>query len=138
MAYATRVCIAERNGCAAKCSFHSRGVSSTPRGACQATCRFDYAALRLILASSSAVLTSESRSGLSVTTSMGCQLHVCRDQRRGWAARASVYSAWRLDRMSRSSPAKRKTKQTKQNPQNKKTKKNQTTKTTTQQRAASR
>src|SRR3569833_181725 len=74
-------------------------------GACQATCRFDYAALRLILASSSAVLTSESRSGLSVTTSMGCQLQVCRDQRRGWAARASVYSAWRVDRMSRSSPA---------------------------------
>ena len=74
-------------------------------GACQASCRAVYAALRLILPSSTAALTSESRSGLSVTVSMGCQLRVCRAQRRGLAARASVYSACRLDRMSRSSPA---------------------------------
>ena len=74
-------------------------------GACQASCRVVYAALSLTFRSSIAVLTSESRSGLSVTTSMGCQLRVCRAQRRGLAARASVYSACRLDRMSRSSPA---------------------------------
>lgn len=51
-------------------------------GACQRSCRLCYAAeadtLRV-----TAAFTTESRSGLRVTTAMGCQFRVCRAQRLG-------------------------------------------------------
>ena len=64
-------------------------------GACQGSCRLSYAAEAVSFSSASAALTTDSRSGLSVTAPMGCQLRVCRAQRRGLAARASRYSACR-------------------------------------------
>lgn len=39
------------------------------------------------------MLSTESRSGLSVTAPMGAQLRVWRDQRAGVRSRASAYSA---------------------------------------------
>ena len=68
-------------------------------GARQATCRLIHAASGCKLRSSKCVLMMESRSGLSVTTSTGFQLRVCRDQRAGLSAWAWVYSAWRAARM---------------------------------------
>ena len=69
------------------------------RGACQGSCRLSYVAEAVSFSSASAALTTDSRSGLSVTAPMGCQLRVCRAQRRGLAARASRYSACRRARM---------------------------------------
>ncbi len=62
-------------------------------GACQGSCRLNYAADAVSSLSFSEALTTASRSGLSVTASMGCQLRVCSDHRRGFSARARVYSA---------------------------------------------
>ena len=74
-------------------------VCGTSTGARQATCRLIHAASGCKLRSSKCVLMMESRSGLSVTTSTGFQLRVCRDQRAGLSAWAWVYSAWRAARM---------------------------------------
>jgi len=60
-------------------------------GACQRSCRLCYAAEADIFSVGAAV-TTESPSGLSVTTAMGCQLRVWRAQRLGLASRARVYS----------------------------------------------
>jgi hypothetical protein len=52
-----------------------------------------YAAEAVSLSASSAVLTTDSRSGLGVTAPIGFQLRVCRVQRRGLFVRAVRYSA---------------------------------------------
>ena len=59
-------------------------------GACQRSCRLCHAAVADSFCAFTAVATSESRSGLSVTTVIGCQLRVCLVQRLGLAARARV------------------------------------------------
>jgi len=55
-------------------------------GACQGSCRLSYAADAVLFSDASAALTTSSRSGLSVTVAMGCQLRVWRLHRRGWIA----------------------------------------------------
>jgi predicted transcriptional regulator len=62
-------------------------------GACQDSCRLSHAAEAGLFADGSAALTTESRSGLSVTAATGCQLRVFRAQRRGLTARALRYSS---------------------------------------------
>jgi putative transposase len=58
-------------------------------GACQGSCRLIHAARGCLLSSGRQPAgVAGSRSGLSVTTSMRCQLRVCRDQRRGLLSRA--------------------------------------------------
>jgi hypothetical protein len=69
-------------------------------GACQGSCRLGYAAEADSFSLATASLTTDSRSGLSVTAAIGCQLRVCRVQRRGLAARACRYRSCRRARMS--------------------------------------
>jgi hypothetical protein len=57
-------------------------------GACQASCRLGHAALRALFPSSVALVTTASRSGLSVTAITGVQSRVLRDHRRGLASLA--------------------------------------------------
>ena len=59
-------------------------------GACQRSCRLCYAAVADSFCAFTAAATSVSRSGLSVTTVIACQLRVCLVQRLGLAARAQV------------------------------------------------
>ncbi len=53
-------------------------------GACHVSCRLSYAAEADCLADASAALTTDSRSGLSVTAAMGCKSRMWRAQRRGF------------------------------------------------------
>ena len=52
-------------------------------GACQGSCRLNYALLRFSFNGPRAAWASLSCSGLRVTTLIGSQLRVCCDQRRG-------------------------------------------------------
>lgn len=74
-------------------------------GARQDSCRLIHAAKGCLSVARDVISTTESRSGLSVTTPMGSQLRVWRDQRFGFRCRASAYSACRAARIARSSPA---------------------------------
>lgn len=74
-------------------------------GARQDSCRLIHAAKGCLSVARDVISTTESRSGLSVTTPMGSQLRVWRDQRFGLRCRASAYSACRAARIARSSPA---------------------------------
>jgi hypothetical protein len=78
--------------------------ASHQAGACQRSCRLCYAAVADSFSAVTAAVTTESRSGLRVTTAIGCQLRVCLAQRLGLAARARVYSWCLRDRMLRSWP----------------------------------
>ena len=72
-------------------SIRERPAQVTDRaGACQCSCRLRYAAVADSFCVFTAAATTESRSGLSVTTVIGCQLRVCRVQRLGLAAWAWV------------------------------------------------
>ena len=68
-------------------------------GARQDSCRLIHAACGCLSVACDAVVTTQSRSGLSVTAPMGDQLRVCRDQRAGLRSRALAYSAWRAARI---------------------------------------
>lgn len=82
---------------------HKRRVVAL--GARQDSCRLIHAAKGCLSVARDVISTTESRSGLSVTTPMGSQLRVWRDQRFGFRCRASAYSACRAARIARSSPA---------------------------------
>lgn len=62
-------------------------------GARQATCRLIHAANGCLLMPFECALTTQSRSGLSVTAPTGDQSRVSRDHRAGLSSRACVYSA---------------------------------------------
>ena len=59
-------------------------------GACQESCRLNHAANPCLLEVVEYALTTQSRSGLSVTASMGDQFRVLLDQRFGLRSRASI------------------------------------------------
>ncbi len=65
-----------------------RGVRRLSAGASQASCRLGHAANGCISTVPECVLTTESRSGFSVTAPMGAQFRVVPDQRRGLRSRA--------------------------------------------------
>ena len=62
-------------------------------GARQDSCRLIHAAKGGLSVVRDVMLTTESRSGLSVTAPMGAQFRVWHDQRAGLRSRASTYSA---------------------------------------------
>lgn len=68
-------------------------------GACQRSCRLCHAAIGCLSMVFKCSVTTESRSGLSVTGPMGDQLRVWPDHRAGLRSRAFVYNAWRAARM---------------------------------------
>ncbi len=69
-------------------------------GASQGSCRLNHAAIcRVCSALAAVVLTTESRSGLRLTTPMCDQSRVLPDQRLGLHCRAWMYSAWRAARI---------------------------------------
>lgn len=69
-------------------------------GACQGSCRLNHAAIcRVCSALAAVVLTTESRSGLRLTTPMCDQSRVLPDQRLGLHCRAWMYSACRAARI---------------------------------------
>ncbi len=74
-------------------------------GARQGSCRLVHAASGCVSTHAERALTTASRSGFSVTATMGVQLRVTPDQRRGWRSRACRYSSWRAARIAVSSPA---------------------------------
>ena len=62
-------------------------------GARQDSCHLSHAAKGCLFVLPIAMVTTDSRSGLSVTGPAGDQLRVWRDQRAGWRSRASTYNA---------------------------------------------
>lgn len=87
------------NQCQSECVERKEG------GACQRSCRLSHAAIGSLSTAFNCSVTTESRSGLSVTGPMGDQLRVLRDHRAGLRWRAFVYKACRAARMAWSSPA---------------------------------
>jgi hypothetical protein len=67
-----------------------RALSS---GACQGTCRLSHAAKGCLSVACEAFVTTDSRSGLSVTAPMGVQSRVQPDQRAGLRSRAWTYTS---------------------------------------------
>jgi hypothetical protein len=74
-------------------------------GARQGSCRLIHAANGCLSREPECVLTTESVSGFKVTASMGVQLRVAPDRRRGLRSRAWQYSSWRAARIAVSAPA---------------------------------
>lgn len=64
-----------------------------PAGACQGTCRLSHAAKGCLSVACEAFVTTDSRSGLSVTAPMGVQSRVQPDQRAGLRSRAWTYTS---------------------------------------------
>lgn len=62
-------------------------------GACQGTCRLSHAAKGCLSVACEAFVTTDSRSGLSVTAPMGVQSRVQPDQRAGLRSRAWTYTS---------------------------------------------
>jgi len=80
-------------GLARTSSDAAESLSLLPLGARQGSCRLGHAANGKVSGVPECVLTTASRSGLSVTVPMGDQLRVLPDQRAGLRSRAEVYSA---------------------------------------------